>query len=129
MLFTATGFSMQAHSCGGEWQDVAFYSQAEECPVKDQLSPSCQSKQQAGEDEATMPCCENHNYQLEQHDETLGRAAVKVAKPELKLIVLANYAFVLPLLQESPAPNVIPEAYQHPPIARDIPVFVQSFLL
>lgn len=128
MLFTATGFSVQAHSCGGEWQDVAFYSQAEECPMKAQLPPSCHSKQQSGGDETKMPCCENHSYQLEQHDETLEQTVVKVAKPELRLISLA-YAFVLPLLQETPADNVIPEAYQHPPIARDIPVFVQSFLL
>nr|WP_017730678.1 hypothetical protein [Nafulsella turpanensis] len=127
MLFTAAGFSVQAHLCAGEWQDFAFYSQAEECPMKAQLLPSCHSSEQAAEEPA-MPCCENHSYQLEQHDETVGQAAVKIAKPELKLIALA-YTFILPLLEEAPPAEVIPEVYQQPPIARDIPVFVQSFLL
>ena len=93
--------------------------------MKAELPPSCHAIAQEADGE---PCCENHSYVLEQHDETVELSAVKILKPELKLIALA-YTFILPLLQEAPAEGVIPESYQLPPIARDIPVLVQSFLL
>jgi hypothetical protein len=76
----------------------------------------------------TGPCCENHSYELEQHDETVELFSVKILKPELKLVALA-YTFILPLLQEATADNLIPDLYRQPPIARDIPVPVQFFLL
>jgi hypothetical protein len=125
MLFTATGFSVYAHSCAGELQDFAVFEQPDACPMKAQPVPSCHAVAQEAD---AGPCCENHSYVLERHDETVELSAVKVLKPELKLVALA-YTFVLPLLQEATADNLVPDLYQQPPIARDIPVLVQSFLL
>ena len=126
MLFTATGLSVHAHSCAGELQGFGFFEQPDACAMKAAAPPACHQLQEA--EDVLQLCCENHSYALEQHDETVELSSVKVLKPELKLMALA-YTFVLPLLQEAPAEGVIPETYQHPPIARDIPVFVQSFLL
>ncbi len=113
MLFTATGFSVHAHSCAGELQDFAIFGQPDACAMQEQTPPpSCHSKQQV--EEERQPCCENHSYQLEQHDETVEHAAVKILKPEFKVLALA-YTFILPLLQEAAADNLIPDLYQHPP--------------
>lgn len=125
MLFTAAGFSVHAHSCAGELQGLAVFQQPDACPMEAQPEPSCHALVQEAD---AGPCCENHSYQLEQHDETLELASLKVLKPELQLIALA-YTFVLPLLQQASVDNLISDLYQHPPITRDIPVFVQSFLL
>lgn len=125
MLFTATGFSVHAHSCAGELQGFAVFEQPDACPMKAQAEPICHAVAQEADG---GPCCENHSYQLEQHDETVELTSVKVLKPELRLLALA-YTFVLPLLQEASADNLIPELYQHPSLTRDIPVLVQSFLL
>lgn len=126
MLFTATGVSVHAHSCAGELQDFAVFEQPEACPMIAQVEPSCHAVAQDAD--AAVACCENHSYQLEQHDETVAYTSVKVLKPEIKLMVLA-YTFVLPLLQEASADNLITDLYQHPPIVCDIPVLLQSFLL
>ena len=128
ILVSATGFSVHAHTCAGELQDFAFYAEADNCPMEVKVvKPSCHSEAHKFTIQEE-PCCQNHSYQLEQHKETVEQASVKVLKPELQLIALA-YTFVLPLLQENSTDIVIPEAYQYPPVARDIPVFVQSFLL
>lgn len=127
ILVSATGFSVYAHTCAGELHDVAFYAKADSCPMEVKVRSSCHVEEHLLT-EQEEPCCKNHAYQLEQHDETVEQASVKILKPELKLVAFA-YAFVLPLLQEKSADVVIPEIYQLPPLARDIPVFVQSFLL
>lgn len=128
ILVTATGFTLHAHICAGVLQDVAFFEKSDACPMQAQLKPSCHATMQAGADAETEPCCQDHAYQLEQHDETVELSSVKNLKPELKLVALA-YTFILPLVQENTAVAAIPEGYQHPPIARDIPILVQSFLL
>ena len=127
ILVSTTGLSVHAHSCAGELQDFSFYQKTEGCAMERQLKPSCHSMEHAVSVQAE-PCCQNHAYQLEQHEETVELAAVKIIKPEMKLVALA-YALVLPLLQDPAVNEIIPEVYQLPPIARDIPVFVQSFLL
>lgn len=127
ILVSATGFSVHAHTCAGELQDFAFYTKAKSCPMEVQLKPSCHA---AGHAETLQkePCCENHAYRLDQHDLSTEQTSFKIFKPEIKLVALAC-SFVLPLLQAKTADKVIPEVYQHPPIVRDIPVLVQSFLL
>ena len=127
ILVSTTGLSVHAHSCAGELQDFSFYHKAEGCAMERQIKPSCHV---IGHEQSVQaePCCENNAYQLEQHEETVEQASLKSFKPELKLVALA-YSLVLPLLQDPTVNEIIPEVYQLPPIARDIPVFVQSFLL
>lgn len=128
ILVSATGLSVHAHTCAGELHDFAFYGTAEKCPMEAvPVKPSCHAAMEKT-DKTGEPCCENHAYQLEQHENSPELTSVKIFKPEMKLVALA-YSFVLPLLQEKIADGIIPEVYQLPPIVRDIPVFVQSFLL
>ena len=127
ILVSATGFSVHAHTCAGELHDFAFYGKAEKCLMDVPVKPSCHS---AAHDETikTEPCCKNHAYQLEQHEESVEISALKIFQPEMKLVALAC-SFVLPLLQGKTTDEIVHEVYQYPPLARDIPVLVQSFLL
>ncbi len=127
ILVSTTGFSVHAHSCAGELQDFSFYEKAEGCSMERQVKAACHATEHTATVQAE-PCCENHAFQLEQHEETVELASVKIFKPELKLVAFA-WSLVLPLLQENTSGSIIPEAYGSPPIARDIFIFVQSFLL
>ena len=124
MCITTTGFSMNIHFCGGELQDVAFFSGDTECSMMMEMkqAPACPMHAQV-----TKHCCQDKDLQIEADapETFFGKSAElhpvwNLAAPEMN-----------PAVPSSAEKALLASftTYRPPPLQRDIPVLVQSFLL
>jgi hypothetical protein len=128
LLVSATGISVGLHLCGGELRDLSFFGQAADCPMgQQQALPPCHAPQ---EDQSPQKdCCEQHQLAFNCIDEAAGTQIQHLTHtPELKMLA-AVQALIRHLWAPAAGPNPAYALYTSPPIARDIPVLVQSFRL
>lgn len=129
LLVSSTGISVGLHICGDEVQDLTFFGQQASCPMEEaqQQSPPCHQTKQSKPDQ--QDCCQQHQLSvapLGEADRHQPQALVKAA--ELKILA-AVQVFLQHYLAPAASPAPAYALYTSPPIARDIPVLVQSFLL
>lgn len=129
VLVSSTGISVGMHLCGGELEDLSFFGAKADCPMEQQQQklPSCHNE--PAPDNAASACCDDHTLLLEQADAAADSSAQLLTK-SLDLKFVAAFKVVILQLFAPEAEQASAYAlYKSPPIARDIPVLVQSFLL
>ncbi|AKD03956.1 hypothetical protein POKO110462_18025 [Pontibacter korlensis] len=127
VLVSSTGMAVGMHICGGELRDVTFFGAEAECPMekpKEEIPPCHAPDQEADEN-----CCQDHQVKVERLDVAAKDKPVSLNKLQdikfiaaVKVLVLQWFA---PEVELKPAYAL----YESPPLARDIPVLVQSFLI
>ncbi|RDV16168.1 hypothetical protein DXT99_05725 [Pontibacter diazotrophicus] len=127
VLVSSTGMAVGMHICGGELRDVTLFGTAADCPMEKQQEdlPPCH----AAEKEADDNCCEDHKVVVERTDATSEHDAITLSKTLDIKFIAAVQTIILQLFAPEAAIQPTYARYASPPLARDIPVLVQSFLL
>ncbi|MCC9136070.1 hypothetical protein ACFSKU_16485 [Pontibacter silvestris] len=125
VLVSSTGVSVGMHLCGGELRDITFLGKPEECPMaqKQEKLPPCHSPKQKDNS-----CCEDHKLVVERLDVASDTKFINLHSLDIKFIAAVRVVLVQ-LFAPEPALKPTYALYSSPPLARDIPVLVQSFLL
>ncbi|GAA4438629.1 hypothetical protein GCM10023188_34280 [Pontibacter saemangeumensis] len=128
VLVSSTGMAVGMHICGGELRDVTFFGAEADCPMEKPAEelPPCHAPQQDADDDA---CCEDHQVLVERLDVAAKHKAISLHKLHDIKLIAAVQAVILQLFAPEAAFNPTYAFYESPPLARDIPVLVQSFLL
>ena len=128
VLVSSTGMAVGMHICGGELRDITFFGAEAECPMEKEkeVIPPCHAPKQAADDKA---CCEDHQVIVERLDVAAKHKDISVTKLQDLKLIAAVKAVVLQWF--APETDIKPAyaLYESPPLDRDIPVLVQSFLL
>ncbi|WP_439883288.1 HYC_CC_PP family protein [Pontibacter sp. MBLB2868] len=130
VLVSSTGMAVGMHICGGKLRDVTFFGAEANCPMaqkQQQKLPPCHSPKEKKADSNT--CCEDHQLQIKELGDAFSHKITTLSKLEqLKLFAVVK-AVVLQFYtsHNTEAPRYA--LYESPPLAQDIPVLVQSFLL
>ncbi|GAB3532459.1 hypothetical protein GCM10027443_16360 [Pontibacter brevis] len=130
VLVSSTGMAVGMHICGGELRDVTLFGAAADCPMEQKQQkelPPCHSPLEKKADNKT--CCEDHKVIVERTDATSEHDTVTLNKALDIKFIAAVQAVVLQLFAPEAAIQPTYARYASPPLARDIPVLVQSFLL
>ena len=124
ILVSSTSFTVNMHLCMGNIHDIAVLENAKSCPMEGMS----EAQDLSGPVISWKGCCENrtlsfegHHYNLKLDDHnTISDVAISPVLLPAEFPDLAIYT----------APRTSAHIYYTPPlIARNIPVFVQSFLL
>ncbi len=130
VLVSSTGMAVGLHICGGELRDVTFFGAEADCPMEMEQpvkkAPACHTPASFADDAA---CCADHQVLVERHDVAAKHKAISLTKLQDIQLIATLKAVVLQWL--APETDLKPAyaLYTSPPLARDIPVLVQSFLL
>lgn len=126
VLVSSTGISVGMHICGGKLRDLTFSGEPAACPMaqKQVKLPPCHSSEQGDSNN----CCEDHKLVVERLDVASDTKFISLNSLDLKFIVAVK-AVILKLFAPEVALKPTYALYSSPPLARDIPVLVQSFLL
>lgn len=129
VLVSSSGISVGMHLCGGELRDFAFFGAAADCPMEQQQQelPDCHKVPDS--DAFATDCCDDHTLVFEHEDATTDTKAQLLSKTLDLKFVAAFKVVVLQLFAPAAERASTYALYTSPPIARDIPVLVQSFLL
>jgi hypothetical protein len=138
VLMSSIGLSVGMHLCGGAIQDLALFHAAAVCPMEQKQAPlPCHKQDESSHQDADdhqsaggdMSCCQDNLIVVDGVDTALtAKAALSFKTPDLQLIAVFQSAFLFLIPQEeAPQPTYL--SYASPPILRDIPVLVQSFLI
>ena len=129
VLVSSTGISVGMHLCGGELQDLAFFGSEADCPMEQQKTaqPACHNV--PASDHATDNCCDDHTLVFAHADATPDTKIQLLTKALDLKFVAAFQAVILQLFAPEAALKPAYALYTSPPLARDIPVLVQAFLL
>ncbi|WP_266204863.1 HYC_CC_PP family protein [Pontibacter kalidii] len=129
VLVSSTGMAVGMHICGGELRDVTFFGAEADCPMDMEKpvkkAPACHTPPSDADDEA---CCADHQVIVERLDVAELKAINLHKLQDIKFIATVKAVI---LLWFAPEADLKPTyaLYESPPLARDIPVLVQSFLL
>jgi hypothetical protein len=123
LLITGTGFSMNIHYCGGNLQDISFFNEGSEC----EMMVSMKKKACPMHEAVSTDCCEDQDVVLEADSPD----AFIATSPDLKFswVAIPAPSFVYDTERLAEVSYSIYSTYRPPPITKDIPVLVQSFLL
>lgn len=127
VFVSSTGISVGMHLCAGELQDIALFGAEADCPMEaeKEKTPACH-KVPATDD---AECCDDHTLVFE-HDDAASdsKSLILIKTLDLKFVA-AFKAVIVQLFSFEADPKPAYAFYEAPPLARDIPVLVQSFLL
>ncbi len=128
VLVSSTGISVGMHLCGGELEDLAFFGAKADCPMEQQKEtlPPCHQVPGAGD---TADCCDDHKLVFEHSEASAATKAQLLAKTIDLKFVAAFKAVIFQFFASETSLKPAYACYEAPPLARDIPVLVQSFLL
>lgn len=130
VLVSTTSFTLTAHFCGDELQDIAFFDAAESCEAHMAQIPPCHGEHDAGPKNHLKKknCCEEQALINNSEEFLKDSIILKIFSPDSNFI-----SFVASFLFSSLWPQIdhfVPYSNYAPPlIERDISVLVQSFLL
>jgi hypothetical protein len=124
MILSSMGPTLAAHLCQGEFKELGFSQQDHSCCPAQELPPHCSENNSAPAD-----CCESIKIfsQVDQLEEPAFRLE-ELSPSQFDLAFTIAYLAAL-LQPEAAAENTTFAHYPPPILVRDIPVFVQSFLL
>jgi hypothetical protein len=128
LLVSSTGMAVGMHICGGELRDITFFGAKADCPMDrpQKKAPACHAPRQNADDDA---CCEDHQVVIERLDASDEHKAVTLNKLQDLKFIAAVKAVILQFFTAEVELKPSYALYESPPIARDIPVLVQSFLI
>lgn len=128
LLVSSTGVAVGVHVCGGELRDITFFGAKADCPMDkpQKKAPACHAPQQNADDAA---CCVDHQVVLERLNATDEHKTVTLNKLQDIKFIAAVKAVILHFFASEVELKPTYALYESPPIARDIPVLVQSFLI
>ena len=131
VLVSSTGMAVGLHICGGDLRDITLFGAPADCPMEleqQQKTPPCHA---TGDHDATddEDCCLDHKVLVERSDATSGHDTITLSKTLDIKFIAAVQAVVLQLFTLEADIKPTYALYESPPLARDIPVLVQSFLL
>ncbi|MBB6613004.1 hypothetical protein H7F15_18330 [Pontibacter sp. Tf4] len=128
VLVSSTGISVGMHLCSGELEDLAFFGAKADCPMEQQKEtlPPCHQVSSTGD---TADCCDDHKLFFEHSEASAATEAQLLAKTLDLKFVAAFKAVILQFFALEADLKPAYAFYKAPPLARDIPVLVQSFLL
>jgi hypothetical protein len=128
VLVSSTGISVGMHLCGGELEDLAFFGAKADCPMEQQKEtlPPCHQVPGAGD---LADCCDDHILVFEHSEASAATKAQLLAKTLDLKFVAAFKVVILQLFAPETERASTYALYTDPPLARDIPVLVQAFLL
>ena len=130
VLVSSTGMAVGMHICGGELRDVTLFGGPADCAMEQKQQnelPPCHAPKEKKADDGT--CCEDHQVIVERTDATSEHDTITLSKPLDIKFIAAVQAVILQLFAPEEAIQPAYARYASPPLARDIPVLVQSFLL
>ena len=128
VLVSSTGMAVGMHICGGELRYITFFGAEADCPMEKEkeTTPPCHAPKQAADDEA---CCEDHQVIVERLDVAAKHKVLTLNKlQDIQLLAVVK-AVVLQFYTADTDLKPTYALYESPPLARDIPVLVQSFLI
>ena len=131
LFVSSTGFSVGLHLCAGELNGLSFYGKATECLMeqkKVETLPPCHAP--AKEKSTSNNCCEDHQLIVEHFDATTADSKALLLNKtfDLKFIAAVKVVilqFLAPATEQKPAYAL----YTSPPVTRDLPVLLQTFLI
>lgn len=124
IFITSTGFQLSAHYCSGSLKSFKLFGKAEVCEYEKIVVKPCHMHKEMA---TKTNCCDNEDIKLDPST----YEAVALAK----VIVDHSFDFISPqhsIYEYAPHQSAHLDfitLYRPPPIDRDIPVMVQSFLL
>lgn len=128
MILSSTGLALAAHICQGELKELAFGKQEQSCCATKVQPLHCADQSTAG-DNMPADCCENVQISAEVPEAGIKSFRLENLQPD-QFILHFTAAYLVALLQpQTGAENTNYTDYPPPVAVRDIPVFVQSFLL
>ena len=130
VLVSSTGMAVGMHICGGELRDVTLFGAAADCQMEQKQQdklPPCHAPQEKKTEDG--PCCEDHKVVVERTDATSEHDTITFSRSLDIKFLAAVQAVILQLFAPEAAVQPTYANYASPPLARDIPVLVQSFLL
>ncbi len=133
MLMSSIGLSVGVHMCGGMLQNLALFHKADACPMEQvPTPPSCHSQPEAAspaDKRADNGCCQDDLFVVDGVDHAVSvKADTSYKAPDFYALSVLQTAFLF-ILQQQEAPATAFVIYAPPPLVRDIPVLVQSFLI
>lgn len=129
VLVSSTGVAVGMHLCGGKLQDLTFFGAAADCPMEEkQELPACHQVPHANDADEDN-CCDDQTIVLATGDQAANPKAVIKASAQDLTFAATLFVALGQLFFSEPAAEPGYLAYASPPVVRDIPVFVQSFLL
>ena len=130
VLVSSTGMAVGMHLCGGELRDITLFGATADCPMEQKQQkklPPCHAPQDKETNDG--PCCADHQVVVERTDATSEHDTVTLSKSlDIKFIATVQAVILQLFAPEAPIQPTYAR-YASPPLARDIPVLVQSFLL
>ena len=130
VLVSSTGVAVGMHICGGELRDVTLFGAAADCPMEQKQHkelPPCHAPNEKKNDDGS--CCEDHQVVVERTDATSEHDTITLSKALDIKFVAAVQAVILQIFAPEAAVQPTYVSYASPPLARDIPVLVQAFLI
>lgn len=129
MLLSTAGYGLSLHFCGGEFQEVSFFSSSKSCPIEKQLPP-CHQKESSDHEQKELThhnCCKDQLISAEKIDLQNGSIFKIDFQTVIQCIAVGIPSFFYGLIH-TPIKS-FSSFYIIPLIERDIPVLVQSFLI
>ncbi len=129
VFVSSTGFTVGMHLCGGKLSEISLFGATEDCPMEKQQEtlPPCHQAPDAG---MPLDCCDDHTFVLANQDMASDTKAQLLAKQlDSKFFAAAVHVILLQVYGLNEGLKPAYALYASPPIARDIPVLVQSFLI
>ncbi|TXK37887.1 hypothetical protein FVR03_14590 [Pontibacter qinzhouensis] len=126
LLVSSTGISVGMHLCEGELHDISLFGGATACPMEQQKQklPPCHAPDTNNDD-----CCDDQTFVFEQVGDVADTKAQLLQKQlDIKFIATVRVV-LLQLFEQQMALKPTFAHYSSPPLVRDVPVLVQSFLL
>ncbi len=118
VLAASAGITLNKHYCMGHLVSIAIYDEADSCM-------DLMGMEEEGD--TCMHCCDDVTEEYKVDDLKLSQHTFDLTPEFQTLCLAASYIFSSPEYEEPPYEAYT--QYKPPNINRDIPVFVQSFLI
>lgn len=130
VLVSSTGMAVGMHICGGELRDITFFGAEADCPMDEhqpvEQVPACHAP---ALDQTEDACCQDHAFVVERPDAASKHEVLSLTKlQDIQLLAIVK-AVIFQFYTSETDLKPTYALYTSPPLARDIPVLVQSFLL
>jgi hypothetical protein len=121
ILWSAVGFSVNAHFCGSQIVGLALFGEAEVCQMKLDSIDSCENEEPS--------CCKNEQIIVEGQEHISSKQQTKVSFENLEFKTIAVFYSSIVTLFQTEAVLVYSDKYTPPEIEKEITILVQFFLL
>jgi hypothetical protein len=130
MLVTSAGLSLDIHFCQEQIRSVSVFGAAKGCNGKDSARMSCAHRDLVDDQQPVLgkgKCCDNRKYLIQSHQNQVLPAMANADDVQHQVFALNPSSVMRPNV--AIVRSIMIDRYRPPPLIRDIPVLVQSFLL